>query len=156
MLVLLLVCLLGMSLSHGSTVVAACCSLAGTRGCVCTCKAWHSCCAGLGCRCTSHHSYFTQTQNTWARPLPEPPAFPLPQVRTFMTEQFAQSGLQLHSECNPVEVKKQADGRLTCVIKRADGSTEEIKDSDAVMMATGRVPKVKGLGLEVRGRLPGH
>jgi hypothetical protein len=71
-------------------------------------------------------------------------------VRRFLAEQFQQSGLELHPECNPVEVLKQPNGKLTCVIKCADGSTQQITDNDAVMMATGRVPKTRGLGLQVR------
>lgn len=37
----------------------------------------------------------------------------------------------------PVEVKQQPDGRLTVVIKQADGKVEEIADNDQVLMATG-------------------
>jgi len=71
--------------------------------------------------------------------------------RKFLAEQYETSGLHLHPECTPVEVKKQDDGKLTIVIKRKDDSTFEIADNDAVMMATGRAPNTEKLGLESAG-----
>ena len=59
------------------------------------------------------------------------------QCRKFLGEQYAQTGLRLHPQCVPVEVKQQPDGRLTVVIKHADGKVEEIADNDQVLMATG-------------------
>lgn len=73
------------------------------------------------------------------------------EVRKFITQQFVTTGLQLHAESNPVEVKKQADGRLTVVVRSADGTLTELADNDAVLMATGRVPNTQGLGLEEAG-----
>lgn len=73
------------------------------------------------------------------------------ECRKFMAEQFAQTGLNMHPKCNPVEVKKQPNGKLTVVIKKADGSTAEIADNDQVLMATGRAPNIEGLGLEEVG-----
>lgn len=59
------------------------------------------------------------------------------QVRKFATDQYTQAGLQLHSGCNPLEIRKQQDGRLTAVIKAKDGSTVDLGDNDYVLMATG-------------------
>jgi len=73
------------------------------------------------------------------------------ECRKFLAEQYAQTGLNLHSECSPTEVKKQSDGKYTVVIKDASGALKELTDNDAVMMATGRAPNVKGLGLEEAG-----
>lgn len=56
-----------------------------------------------------------------------------------MAEQYAQTGLRLHPQCSPVEVKKQGNGKLTVVIKHADGKVEEIADNDQVLMATGKL-----------------
>jgi lysine/ornithine N-monooxygenase len=61
----------------------------------------------------------------------------LQQCRKFLAEQYAQTGLNLHSECSPTEVKKQSDGKYTVVIKDASGALKELTDNDAVMMATG-------------------
>nr|UBZ25208.1 glutathione reductase [Chlamydomonas sp. UWO 241] len=73
------------------------------------------------------------------------------ECRKFLGEQYAVAGLHLHPETNPVEVKKQPNGKLTIVIKHHDGRLEEIADNDAVMMATGRSPNVSNLGLESVG-----
>ncbi len=55
------------------------------------------------------------------------------QVREFVEEQYKATGLQLHQEWSPVEVKQQEDGRLTLVIEhKEDGRREEIKDNDQV------------------------
>jgi glutathione reductase (NADPH) len=73
------------------------------------------------------------------------------QVRNFLTDQFLQTGLQLHPGTSPTKVVKQPDGRLTVSLSSKDGSSVEIKDNDQVLMATGRVPKTQGLGLESAG-----
>lgn len=54
-----------------------------------------------------------------------------------MAEQYAQTGLHLHNESTPTEIRRGADGKLTVVVKKADGSVEEIAGNDVVMMATG-------------------
>eukprot|EP00798_Chlamydomonas_sp_ICE-L_P027078 gene27078-2310_t len=68
--------------------------------------------------------------------------------RSFLAEQYNQAGMKLHPETTPVEVTKQADGKLTLVIKDKDGNNTPLTDIDVVVMATGRSPKVQGLGLE--------
>ncbi|KAJ9510900.1 hypothetical protein QJQ45_027689 [Haematococcus lacustris] len=73
------------------------------------------------------------------------------EVRKFVTEQYQQAGLQLHPGLSPIEVRKQADGRLTVVFSAKDGGSYEITDNDQVLMATGRVPNTQGLGLEEAG-----
>lgn len=59
------------------------------------------------------------------------------QCRKFIAEQYAQTGLHLHKESTPTEVRREPDGKLTVVVKKPDGSTEEIAGNDVVMMATG-------------------
>ena len=49
-----------------------------------------------------------------------------------MAEQYAQTRLHLHTE-----VRRGSDGKLAVVVKKADGSVEEIPRNDVVMMATG-------------------
>lgn len=126
------------------------------------------------------------------------------QVRQFANDQYVAAGLNLHAGCSPVEVRKQANGKLTLVLKHTDGTIQELTDNDQVgpakpglvctpqgevlralcrtsplqwrlarmagggcwcnvcgllllcvlvqvFMATGRVPKVQGLGLESAG-----
>jgi len=75
------------------------------------------------------------------------------EVRRFAADQYAATGLNLHSECTPVEVKKDATtGKLTLVIKHGpSGEMREIGGLDQVMMATGRAPRTVGLGLEEAG-----
>ncbi|MEW5316598.1 MAG: hypothetical protein WDW38_007962 [Sanguina aurantia] len=78
------------------------------------------------------------------------------EVRKFATDQYKQAGLNLHPGCNPVEVRKQPDGRLTAVIKQKDGSTIDFGDNDYVLMATGRAPNTQTLGLAEAGVTLGH
>lgn len=73
------------------------------------------------------------------------------EVRKFAYEQYAAAGLTMHPGYSPVEVIKQENGKLTCVVADKEGNKVEIKDNDQVMMATGRVPKIQGLGLEQVG-----
>ncbi|PNW78971.1 hypothetical protein CHLRE_09g396252v5 [Chlamydomonas reinhardtii] len=73
------------------------------------------------------------------------------EVRKFAAEQYAAAGLHLHAGCNPVSVSKQPNGKLSLVVKGPDGATSTLTDLDQVMMATGRVPKTSGLGLEEAG-----
>jgi hypothetical protein len=54
------------------------------------------------------------------------------QVRKFAFEQYAATGLTMHPLHTPVEVKKQANGKLTIVIADKDGNKTEITDNDQV------------------------
>lgn len=56
----------------------------------------------------------------------------MPQVRKFVNDQYVEAGLNLHACWSPVEVKKQADGKLTLVVKHKDGTTKELPDNDQV------------------------
>lgn len=73
------------------------------------------------------------------------------ELRRFAYDQYAATGLAMHPGFSPVEVRKQPDGRLTAVLADKEGKTIEVADNDKVMMATGRAPKVQGLGLEEVG-----
>lgn len=102
----------------------------------------------MGLSCTSY-IHITSTHSLHV-PVPAPPSFS-PQVRKFATEQYATTGLHLHPHTNPLEVRKAGDGTLTVVLKGKDGQTSELTGADQVLMATGRVPKTQGLGLEEAG-----
>jgi hypothetical protein len=73
------------------------------------------------------------------------------QVRKFSAEQYATTGLELHAGHNPVSVSQGDDGKLVCTIRDNEGKLKEITGCDHVMMATGRAPKIDGLGLEEVG-----
>lgn len=68
------------------------------------------------------------------------------EVREFTAEEVAKKGINLRFNTNITAIEKQADGSLLATL--TDGSTVE---ADAIMYATGRNPKVTGLGLEVLG-----
>lgn len=56
------------------------------------------------------------------------------QVRKFAAEQFAATGLTMHANHTPVEVRKQENGKLTIVIQDKEGNKTEIKDNDQVRL----------------------
>lgn len=68
------------------------------------------------------------------------------EVREFTAEEVAKKGINLRFNTNITEIEKQEDGTLVATL--TDGSTVE---ADAIMYATGRNPKVTGLGLEEMG-----
>lgn len=57
------------------------------------------------------------------------------QVRKFAFEQYAAAGLTMHAGHTPVEVRKQPNGLLTCVVADKDGNQTEITDNDHVSAA---------------------
>ena len=68
------------------------------------------------------------------------------EVREFTAEEVAKKDINLRFNTNITAIEKQADGSLLATL--TDGSTVE---ADAIMYATGRNPKVEGLGLEALG-----
>ena len=70
--------------------------------------------------------------------------------RVFLGEQMAAHGLIMHPEQTPASIKKQDDGKFTVVTNSKDGEVET-KDVDVVLMATGRKPNIRGLGLDKAG-----
>ncbi|GFR45297.1 hypothetical protein Agub_g6654 [Astrephomene gubernaculifera] len=75
------------------------------------------------------------------------------EVRKFAADQYTAAGLHLHPGVTPVKVVRQDDGRLTLTVQHGGptGHTEELRDLDQVLMATGRVPNTSGLGLSEAG-----
>jgi glutathione reductase (NADPH) len=67
-------------------------------------------------------------------------------IRRHLKDQLVEQGMNLEFNTNPKSITKQEDGTL--VVETEDGRTFEC---DAVMYATGRVPKTEGLGLEGAG-----
>lgn len=66
-------------------------------------------------------------------------------VRTFLADEMRKKGVDLRFDSNIASVVKNDDGLVATL---EDGSTVE---TDVVMYATGRAPKVDGLGLENAG-----
>jgi glutathione reductase (NADPH) len=65
------------------------------------------------------------------------------EVRDFAAEQITQSGVQIHSHTEIESVEKLDNGKLKACLN--NGSTVE---TDCILMATGRLPKSEGLGLD--------
>lgn len=65
------------------------------------------------------------------------------EVREFTANEVAQKGVKLTFDTNIERVEKQANGELKVFL--TDGSERVV---DCVMAATGRAPKIEGLGLE--------
>jgi glutathione reductase (NADPH) len=64
-------------------------------------------------------------------------------IREFTAEEMAKKGINLHFNTNITAIEKQADGSLLASL--TDGTQLEV---DAVMAATGRIPKTANIGLE--------
>ncbi|MEN0061894.1 MAG: glutathione-disulfide reductase [Myxococcota bacterium] len=67
-------------------------------------------------------------------------------IRHELGNELRKRGLHLHFGCHLTRVDKQADGSLQA--RLSDDTTPEV---DAILMATGRVPRTKGIGLEAVG-----
>ena len=70
-------------------------------------------------------------------------------VRAHLSIELVRHGIDLRLHATPVSVERQADGSLAAVL-RTDGGDER-HEVDAVLLATGRVPATRGLGLEAAG-----
>jgi len=73
-------------------------------------------------------------------------------VQNTLAAEMQKKGIEIRLKLNVIELIRQADGLIT--LKLDDGSELQ---ADTVMFATGRVPNVRGLGLEDAGvhALPG-
>ena len=67
-------------------------------------------------------------------------------VRTFLTEEMEKQGILFHFGDTPVKLERRADGALEVEMKSGDSLLV-----DQVLMATGRVPRTDGIGLEEVG-----
>lgn len=70
------------------------------------------------------------------------------ECREFITEQYQQRGLNLHAESTPERIVKQPDGKLTLHLSHKSGGSSTLEGLDAVLMATGRAPNSRNLGLQ--------
>ena len=67
-------------------------------------------------------------------------------MRKGMRDAMARAGVKFRFGCLPTRIEKRADGVRRVTL--SDGSTVE---ADQVLLATGRLPHTKGLGLETAG-----
>ena len=67
-------------------------------------------------------------------------------MRDGVRDAMARAGVKLRFGCLPVRIEKQPDGALRVVL--SDGLAIDV---DQVLIATGRLPNTKGLGLEAAG-----
>jgi len=67
-------------------------------------------------------------------------------VRDTLATEMEKKGIRIRRECQVTSIEKKADGTLSLLT-----TCGEEMEADAVMYATGRSPKTKGLGLEEVG-----
>lgn len=75
------------------------------------------------------------------------------ECRQFLAEQYEQNGINLHVSSTPQAIEKGADGKFTLVCQGPDKKEFRLDNLDAVLMATGRHPNTKNIGLEEVGPL---
>ena len=75
------------------------------------------------------------------------PAFDM-EARNFVGQQYKQAGINMALNTTPTKIEKGSDGKLTVTAEPKDGEPYTVSGFDIVMMATGRAPTTKGLGLE--------
>ena len=68
--------------------------------------------------------------------------------RQFLAEQYQQNGLNLHTNSTPQSIEKGEDGKFTLVCQDKDKKEFRLGNLDCVLMATGRHPNTKNIGLE--------
>ncbi len=68
------------------------------------------------------------------------------EIVTALSDEMTKSGIEIALNDYPTAFEKNADGSIRVEFKNAAAA-----EYDAVLMATGRVPNVKGLGLEEQG-----
>ena len=65
-----------------------------------------------------------------------------------MGQQYKQAGINMALNTSPTKIEKGSDGKLTVTAEPKDGEPYTVGGFDIVMMATGRAPSTKNIGLE--------
>ena len=77
----------------------------------------------------------------------DPAGFDL-ECRKHVEEEYQRQGIHMYPTFCPQKVQKDPDGHLTVVARDSQGKEMALTGMDTVLMATGRTPNSKGLGLE--------
>lgn len=70
------------------------------------------------------------------------------EARDFVGEQYKNAGINVALQTTPTKIEKGGDGKMTVTCEPKDGEPYTISGLDIVMMATGRAPATKNIGLE--------
>ena len=73
------------------------------------------------------------------------------ECRKHVGEQYKAAGVKLQLNTSPTKIEKQADGKLTVTAEPKEGDSYQIDNVDVVLLATGRKPNTKNIGLEEVG-----
>ncbi|KAL3141576.1 hypothetical protein ABBQ32_004819 [Trebouxia sp. C0010 RCD-2024] len=73
------------------------------------------------------------------------------ECRKHVEEEYQRQGIHMYPTFCPQKVQKDPDGHLTVVARDPQGKEMALTGMDTVLMATGRTPNSKGLGLEEVG-----
>ena len=65
-----------------------------------------------------------------------------------MAEQYQQAGLHIHAQTTPQRIDKNPDGTLKITADSKSNGKVELDGFDVILMATGRRPNTKNMGLE--------
>ena len=70
------------------------------------------------------------------------------ECRKHVEAEYQRQGIHMYPTFCPQEVQRDPDGHLTVKAKNSQGREMALTGMDCVLMATGRKPNSKGLGLE--------
>ena len=70
------------------------------------------------------------------------------ECRKHVEAEYQRQGIHMYPTFCPQKVQKDPDGHFTVVAKNSEGKEMALTGMDTVLMATGRSPNSKGLGLE--------
>ena len=63
-------------------------------------------------------------------------------------EQYKAAGVKLQLNVTPTKFEKQDNGKITVTVEPKEGKPYLLHDIDVVLLATGRSPNTKNIGLE--------
>ncbi len=70
------------------------------------------------------------------------------ECRKHVEAEYQRQGIHMYPTFCPQKVSKDPDGHLTVIAKNSEGKEMALTGMDCVLMATGRKPNSRGLGLE--------
>ena len=70
------------------------------------------------------------------------------ECRLHAGELYKQAGVKLQLNASPKKIEKHGNGKLSVTVEPKEGEPYQIDDVDHVLLATGRKPNTKNIGLE--------